>query len=883
MLRQIGAWPLIALALVAAMWIAIETMLATVRTDTERDARQKASAIAAAYNEQITRTLSEIDRTTLLAQRLWLESNGKVHLDDYYKSGAFPQTMFNISIGDIHGQVITSTFALPNPINFSDRDWFRQHRAAPGNGLLISQPEIGVRTGRTIIRFSRRIETEDREFRGVAWVTVEPPYLTSFYGGRQLERDEFISIRLTDGPVLASRIGGHESPTKTFYREYPVFSDMEGVTHEPAGKFADDAARFVAWKKSDQYPVVAIAALKEENVFAAYRASASAWRLAGAIGTVLLCLLGTLGSFYAFRMTQRKKQEQEIKNTYRLAVDAAQEGFYMLMPLYDRNHRIRDFRIEDCNERAASLVGQDRDQMTGRIYTEVIPEKYRRNMDALLRKAMACGFQEDEYRIPANMSGRPSWLYRRFMKSGNSVAMVLRDISHIKAHEQELHRLANNDALTGLPNRNWMRNYLPLAIERAKTSTSRLALLFIDLDDFKNVNDTLGHDAGDELLRIVAARLKSGVRANDHVVRLGGDEFTVIIEQLDQDDDAARVATALVDALGEAFALKGLAGQRIRASIGISIFPDHGENEDVLIKHADIAMYAAKAAGKGQHHFYQPELSDLLIQRLSKEQALRNAVQNDEFIVHFQPRVGVKSGRVCSFEALVRWRHPERGLIYPGEFIDIAEDSGLIMRLGELVIEKVCAQLAEWRRGGITLAPVSVNVSAHQLKHGGVNSFIAACLQRYDIAPQWIEVELTESAVIDNSDTVASELHSLRKLGVKLMIDDFGTGHSSLAQLQQLDVDVLKVDKAFTDALCKGTEGRVLFQAIVSMAGALDMCVVAEGVETIEQFEVLNDLACDEVQGYLISHAVAPEDVPHFIANHSMHGRLRMEGHRRLG
>ncbi|WP_238482484.1 bifunctional diguanylate cyclase/phosphodiesterase [Noviherbaspirillum aridicola] len=859
-------WLAIAFILIAVLWIATEARLSNERAAAMERGAMRAAALSDAYSEQISRTLDEIDRTTLLLRTLWQEKQGELNLAAYYRNGIFPSNFFNASVATRDGNVTASTFGLPNPLNFADRDWFRAHRADRKLGLLISPQEVGPRSGRPIIRFSRRLETLTGEFDGATWVTVEPPYLTTFYGAGQLNPGEFISIRLWNGSVLATRVGQQDGKRPIFYRANPVFSTTEGVLNEPGNKFVDGAERLVAWQKSARYPVVAIVGLKTDEILGAYRASAADWRLAASLVTVLLAAVAVVGMWFSRKLGERKRQAEDTKETYRLAVDAAQEGFYMLRPIMDGTGYALDFRIEDCNERAAAFAGMQRTDMLGLVLSKALPVEYQRDTLRILRNVMETGFLEEEFRVPALKGRQPAWLYRRFMRSAGGIAMVVRDISSSKAHEQELVQLANTDALTGLPNRHWLVNYLPLALARAGNAMKQLAVLFIDLDDFKNINDTLGHDAGDELLNEVALRLRQTIRASDHAVRLGGDEFTVVLEHLEGASDVSRVADQIIKSLGAPFTVKGISGQRIHASIGISTYPHNGRDGETLLKHADVAMYAAKSAGKGRYHFYHPNLSESLITRLSREHAVRHAVENDEFVVYFQPRYGVQSGRMSSMEALVRWQHPERGLLYPGEFIDVAEDTGLIVRLGELVIEKVCAQLAAWKRMGLHVSPVSVNVSPHQLKVGNVSSYLAACLRRHDVEARLVEVELTESAVIDQSRGVIRELQELRELGVKLMVDDFGTGHSSLAQLHRLDVDVLKVDKAFTDALTSGTEGQVLFQAIVSMASALDMCVVAEGVETPEQLSMLRKLNCDEVQGFLFSPAVPGDAVAALMA-----------------
>jgi diguanylate cyclase (GGDEF)-like protein len=437
----------------------------------------------------------------------------------------------------------------------------------------------------------------------------------------------------------------------------------------------------------------------------------------------------------------------------------------------------------------------------------------------------------------------------------------MRDISQAKAHEQALATLAKTDALTSLPNRHWLSEFLPSAINQAHSSNSQLAVLFIDLDNFKNINDTLGHDAGDELLKAAALRLQSAVRASDHVVRLGGDEFTVILQHVEAIEHVSRIAKLLVETIGEPFVLSGTSGHRVNASVGISLFPVDGKDGDTLLKYADIAMYAAKFAGKACYRFYQPYLSDALIRKLTQESALRKAIDQKEFVIHYQPRIDIQSGRLLSVEALVRWAPPDSGLVYPLEFIHLAENSGMIAELGELVAEKACTQLAEWRRKQFPAIPLSVNVSARQLVSGTFSAFLKDCAARHGIAPSMMEIELRESAMIDQDQTVIQELADLRAAGFKLSIDDFGTGYSSLAQLQRLHIDILKVDPAFTKSLGRNNEAQDLFKAVVSMARALGMNVVAEGVETNEQLNMLRMLSCREVQGTLLCKPLPAEQL----------------------
>jgi EAL domain-containing protein (putative c-di-GMP-specific phosphodiesterase class I) len=327
----------------------------------------------------------------------------------------------------------------------------------------------------------------------------------------------------------------------------------------------------------------------------------------------------------------------------------------------------------------------------------------------------------------------------------------------------------------------------------------------------------------------------------------------------------AAVARRVIDALTAPFSI-GDEVQAVGASIGVAVYPRDGVDAGTLLRHSDIAMYAGKSEGKGQYRFFDPALSDTIKTRAQLKHGLLEAIAHDQFMLYYQPRVDTHTGELLSMEALLRWRHPQLGMVAPGDFIPLAEASGLILPIGELVIEHACAQLAAWHKAGQNPVPVSINVSPTQFQRGGVRQQLQNALQRHGVAPALLEVEITESAMIGDQDDIVAELAGIRALGIKLHIDDFGTGYSSLSQLQRLKMDVLKVDRAFTSELGASREGKVFFQAIVSMAHALGMAVVAEGVETTEQLAILQKLGCNEVQGYLIARPMPAHDITPLLA-----------------
>jgi len=425
----------------------------------------------------------------------------------------------------------------------------------------------------------------------------------------------------------------------------------------------------------------------------------------------------------------------------------------------------------------------------------------------------------------------------------------------IAEREQELTHRAVHDSLTGLPNRDGLHQRLD-ALLNAPGEPAPLALLFIDLDHFKDVNDSRGHEAGDELLRLSAGRLREAAPAQAFVSRLGGDEFVVLLPGATE-TDAIAVAQAVITRLAQAFALRE--GEHLLgASVGIALSPAQGRSREELLRCADIALYAAKADGRGRHAIFQPEMDAAARDRVLLQAELRRALAEREFVVHYQPRVRCRDGLVTSAEALIRWQHPTRGLLYPGAFIEVAEQSGLIEGIGHWVLDATCAQIAAWRAQGVQLERVSVNVSPRQLATGELLGKVRAALDVHGIPPQSLELEVTESLLVGDATSAREQLAELRRWGVSVALDDFGTGYSSMATLRQLPIDVMKVDRAFVIDLGIDDGALAVTCAIIALARSLHMHLVAEGIETEAQAAVLRSMGVDELQGFLYSKAVAP-------------------------
>lgn len=439
-----------------------------------------------------------------------------------------------------------------------------------------------------------------------------------------------------------------------------------------------------------------------------------------------------------------------------------------------------------------------------------------------------------------------------------AVVLVLDDITHRRRAEQELRYLANFDALTSLPNRALLSERLARAIVRARREQGRVGVLFLDFDHFKDINDSLGHAAGDRILRSAAARLQRTVGQDRTVARLGGDEFTVVLEDMNAPEDADRLAREIIMAFEAPLLLDERIEVAVSPSIGISLYPDHGQLPTELVKRADTAMYQAKAAGRRTFARYDDSMEVALRRRATVAGALRKVLDRDELRLVFQPRLSIARRRIVGVEALLRWNSGEHGEVSPDTFIPLAEETGLILELGEWVLREACLTLRRWQQAGRDDLTISVNVSALQLLRGDFPAVVERVLAETGLPPQRLELELTESVIMANAAQASLRLQALRQAGVALAVDDFGTGYSSLAYLRRLPINTLKIDKEFIGDLGDDPDDASITRTVVAMAQSLGLNVVAEGVETRQQLEFLADLGCDEIQGFWLSQPLDP-------------------------
>ena len=510
--------------------------------------------------------------------------------------------------------------------------------------------------------------------------------------------------------------------------------------------------------------------------------------------------------------------------------------------------------ILDADESFLNLLGYTSTNLPRSIH-ELTPPEHHRLDDEAFEKLMAFGacapfekefLKQDGTQIPV--------LFGAALHE-DEIACFVVDLSQNRQAQEKLNHLAYHDALTDLPNQGLFKDRLKQAIALSRRSDQMQAVLLLNLDRFKTINDSLGYTAGDRLLQSVAQRLSSCVRESDTVARFGGDEFAVLLTQIPRAQDAANVASAIQSALDQAFLFEDQE-LFVSSSIGISLYPHDGRDTGALLKNAGAALDRAKSLGGNVYQFYTAGGTTRALKQLVLESNLRPGLERAEFVVQYQPQVDIRGFHLTGMEALVRWQHPSLGLLYPKEFVPLAEESGLIIALGDWILRTACVQNKAWQDAGLMPLCVSVNFSARQFQQPTFIADVAHILKETNLDPRWLELELTESSIMKDPEAAIEKLHELKLMGIKVAVDDFGTGYSSLNHLKRFPIDTLKIDKTFVSDVCKDPHDTAIVRAIINLGHALDLTVIAEGVETKEQLQYLSALECDVVQGFLFSKAL---------------------------
>lgn len=598
-------WASAALLMLSLIWGGTLVKLQHDTRQAQAEAVRLASARARIYAEQLLKTVKAIDQISLTIAYQWQHLPSAFDLTDQYEKAMHHTPTYPTTIG-ADGRVLDSWRRESVGIDYGQANFFAYHRDHADDALYVSPVSTGVggMTGKRTVRFTRRVNDASGNFAGVVLVSVEPSYVASISNEDDLNAGDFISVRLVSGPLLVVKTLRNRENSGAYYRADPVFSATQDVEAQPGERFIDGLPRYVAWKKIDGYPLVALAGITEASALAPYAPTRSAWLSFATVTSLLVVLSALSGSVMAVRHAERRRRAERLRATFRLAVDGAREAFLILEPIRSADGDVTDFQVQDCNERAAQLLRMPREQLLGRYMTHTFEGERRRQTLDFLTESLAQGFAESEYVIGSDELHQPGWYHRRAVRSGDAIAVTIRDITEAKLQEQALASLAVTDTLTGLPNRRWLNDYLPGALQRARAARKRVALLFMDLDNFKTINDTQGHAAGDEVLRAAALCVRSAVRSSDHVVRLGGDEFTVLLENVERSTDAETVAAQVVKAFASSEAFAHWAAQNVSCSVGVAVYPEHAQDADGLLQCADKAMYDAKTEGKNRYSVY---------------------------------------------------------------------------------------------------------------------------------------------------------------------------------------------------------------------------------------------------------------------------------------
>jgi len=529
-------------------------------------------------------------------------------------------------------------------------------------------------------------------------------------------------------------------------------------------------------------------------------------------------------------------------------------------------------RIVAVNRAFTEITGYGQEELTGQ--SSAILDSGRHDAqfyEAMWRTIREEGrWQGEIWSRRKNGDIYPEWLNISEVRNGSGrvthYVAVFSDISAMKESEAMLDHIAHHDPLTNLPNRLLLHARMEQALAKARRSNSLMAVMFLDLDYFKKINDTMGHPIGDQLLQEVAARLRNCVREVDTVSRLGGDEFTILLEELHEARAVGTVAQKIITELGERYLIREHE-VFVTCSIGISLFPGDGDDITTLFKNADTALYRAKEQGRNNYQYYTLELTIRAMERMAMENNLRHALERNELVVYYQPQVDLFSGSIIGMEALLRWQHPEMGLIAPASFIPLAEELGLIIPIGEWVLRTACLRLKAWQDEGLDIIRMAVNLSSRQFNQPDLAEVVIAILEETGIAPHCLELELTERILMENAERAIGVLNRLKAVGVQFSIDDFGTGYSSLSYLKRFPIDRIKIDQSFVNNVTSVPEDAAVTQAVISLSHSMNIKAVAEGVETIEQHEFLRSRQCDELQGFYFSHPLPEEEIGALLRN----------------
>ncbi|MBD8533349.1 MULTISPECIES: EAL domain-containing protein [unclassified Massilia] len=867
--------PLFAVLLVIGLWILTLRVIDADRAATLNAAHAATRERVETYEAQMARSLNGIDQT-LKVLKYAVELNGAEGAIPALRQQDLlpPGLVFVVSVADRNGHVNAS-----NPDqgvhDVSGTGYFLYHRNNDLGLPFVSATMGDGARAEPHLHFTRRINDRAGRFAGIAIVAADPSYFTSAYERSRDGEHGMLGLAGIDGVMRALRVGEHVS-----WGQRIELGTSEGGIALHTGP--DGIARYTSVQRLHGFPLAIVVGLARHEQFAAFEEKRRTYLLAAASASALLLLVVAVIAGWAWQLARVRRRARRAQETYAAASEGSLDAFFVLRALRQPGSpgsgaRIVDFVVEATNTRAEGITGLPRAEMQGMLLCDMLPH-YRDNgiFDDLAAATEDGQPREGEWQASTRQAaGR--WLHRQIVAVENGVVVIVRDITERKQVEARIFHMAHHDELTGLPNRNLMHDRIEHAVSNAARNGNAVALAFVDLDGFKLVNDGLGHKAGDELLKVIGKRMGACLRRSDTLARFGGDEFVILLPDQGHDPDAlAPLLEKIRVAVTEPVQVSGQAVQ-VSCSMGVVMYPRDGMDASALLMNADAAMYRAKDLGSNNFQFYAREMNASIEEKLVLLDGLRQAVQatfegaaDNGFRLLYQPKVDLRSGRVFGVEALIRWQHPEHGMVPPQRFIGLAEESGLIVEIGDWVIREACRQARAWVDAGLPPVTMSVNVSARQFEEARLVERVACALRDSRLAPELLELEVTESLIMRDLTRSVARMRELEAMGVSLSIDDFGTGYSSLSSLKTFPISRLKIDKSFVSELADNPDDQAIAMAVISLGHKLNLRVIAEGVETEQQRAFLRANECDEMQGYLFSKPVSADDIVDMLEVHAL-------------
>ena len=837
----------------AASLLVLASLLTVIFGQTRESALAQSQAgldgTAYVLNRQIAQTFAKIDVVLRLVAR------------DYPRFSALPGAAANaelkalldtipesqsLRIVDATGRFrFDASGSLPQ-VDISDRAYFRQHQSDPKSGLVFSEPIFARITSNWVITLSRRLNNPDGSFAGHVQAAINAEDFSRLFAGINRPAAEEI-IMLDRQRRVVARTALEPAALGQAYEDLPALETDDGKL------FSREAV--------GDYPFDIIVISSRDEALKTWREKILAY---GISIFFLMLLLVVLLYFWS----RNYNQACTIASALSQAFDDAEHQARELLDSVPDPAWLRDRNGVFVAVNAAYLrfCGKSRAEVIGKKVYDVWPARMAAIFSARDEQILASGEAiQAEGSHPTAGGTMRHYEYELTPlhdKSGgiSGVAGFARDVTERQEAADRILFLLGHDTLTTLPNRLALQSTMAHAVAEGRSRNTLIALLLLDLDHFKGLNDTLGPGVGDRILFEVAGRLKESVQEKDTVSRQSGDEFAILINDCGNVSMVALIAERLLASIRRPLLLDGH-DIALSACIGISIYPDDGDDVEALLKNADTALHAAKAVGRDSYRFFEAEMNSVIGERLRLEHDLRQALARRELFLDYQPQYDAGDGRMLGVEALLRWRHPQQGLISPASFIPIAEETGLIVSIGEWVLDEACRQNAAWLAAGCGPLVVAVNLSALQITQAGLSATVSAALRRHALPPALLELEITESVLMRDTDRALEVLSDLRRIGIKVSIDDFGTGYSSLNYLKRLPLDKLKIDRSFIRDLPRDANDVAITQAIIAISSKLGLAVIAEGVETREQFEFLRNNGCNQIQGFYFSRPRPPQEI----------------------